>query len=74
MSPLLWVCRLVQIRTKYSVLYMYTRACVRIRVRGCINEQRQKTVSKKYSEKSCKKIWSIKNKSLSLQHQNKPNK
>ena len=33
MRPLWWVCRLVQIRTKYSVLYMYARACVRMCVR-----------------------------------------
>ena len=48
-----------------SVLYMYTRAlvcmCVRMCVdAGCIKKKKKKIGAKKFSEKSCKNIWSIK--------------
>ena len=47
MSPLLWVCRLVQIRTKYNLFRVYVRARVRMCVRRGVNEQRQKNSIKK---------------------------
>ena len=49
-------------REKYHYIYVFARA----RIYVCASV---KNTRKNFLQKSCKKIWSIKNKSLSLQQQ-----
>lgn len=55
-----------------SVLNMYTRACVRALRRD--RNKGKKIVAKKFSQKSCKKIWSIKINAYLCTIETKPNK